>query len=243
MAERLDDLQSAVLELGRELRRLEARVCRLEWASGPAGAPASAVPGRAAPPEPAARVALPPGTVALAGWTLLVMAGAYLARALTDARAVPTVVGVGLGLGYAALWLLRADREAARERRESAAFHAVAAGLIAFPLLWEATTRFGLLGARTAAAAVAGACALGLGVAWRRGLAVVACAWTALALATAVALLAATRGTEPRATRRSRPSCAPRRWPRWPSGWPRRRGADPGPSSRGSSTPWSSSAA
>jgi hypothetical protein len=194
MPDRTDELQRALLELGREVRRLEARVRRLEGAGEPAHERAGAAP---APPDtPGAAdpaTAVPQRTIALAGWTLLVVAGAYVARALTDARVVPAAAGVGLGLAYAVFWLAQADREAGRERRDSASFHAVAACLIAFPLLWEATSRFGLLGPRPAAAALAGVFGLGLAVSWRRGLAVVAYASTALGLAAAVALLVTTR--------------------------------------------------
>jgi hypothetical protein len=124
---------------------------------------------------------------------LLVLAGAYVARALTDARVVPPVVGVALGLAYAVLWQLRADREGRRGRGESAAFHALASCVIAFPLIWETTARLGLMGPRAAGAALVGFFALGLCVAWRQRLAVAAGVATGLALATGVALLFATR--------------------------------------------------
>jgi hypothetical protein len=196
MADRLDELQHAVRELGQELRRLEARVAHLEGvrrseterarlALGEAG---GAAPAAASPATPSRQ-----GTIALAGWALLVLAGAYVARALTDAQVVPTSLGVVLGLGYAVFWLLRADGLAGRGERESAVFYALAGSLVAFPLIWETTARFGLLGPRAASAALVGFFGLGLVVARRRGLGVVAYATTALALATAVALLVARR--------------------------------------------------
>ena len=135
---------------------------------------------------------MPQGTVALVGRTLLVLSGAYVARALTDARTVPAGVGVALGLAYAVFWQLRADREARAARRESAVFHTIASSLIAFPLVWEATARFGLLGPRAACAVLVGLFGLGLGVAWRQGLTLGAWLTTGLTLATAVALLVAT---------------------------------------------------
>jgi hypothetical protein len=173
------------------LRRLEARVAELEGRRP--------VPERRAPDAgrteqatlPA--VAHPQGTVALIGRTLLVLAGAYVARALTDARVVPPGVGVALGLAYAVLWQLHADREGRRGRAESATFHALASCMIAFPLIWETTARLGLVGPRAACAALVGFFALGLGVACRQRLAVAAGVTTGLALATAVALLVATR--------------------------------------------------
>ena len=191
MADRLAELQSAVQELAGSVRRLEARVRELERRGpGPNGLArhAAAVAG-----APSPEIALSQGTLALFGRALLVLAGAYVARALTDSRVVPPGVGVALGLAYAVFWQFRADRAARGGRRESAVFHAVASCVIAFPLLWETTARFGLLGPRPACAALVAFFALGLGVAWRQGLAVAAGAATGLALATAVALFMATR--------------------------------------------------
>ena len=190
MGDRLEELQSAVRELTGELRRLEARVRDLEG-QPPAGfRPA---PPLGAPMETARLpTGLPQGTIALLGRALLVLAGAYVARALTDGGVLPAAAGVALGLAYAVFWLLRADREAGAGRREGAVFHALAASLIAFPLLWETTARLGLLGVKAACAALVGFFVLTLVVAWRRSLALVAWAATGLALATAVALLVAT---------------------------------------------------
>ena len=84
MADRLEALQSKVEELVDRLARLEARVRELE--GGRSGMPA--VPDGSAR-LPCRSVALPRGTVALAGRSLLVLAGAYVVRALTDGRVVP----------------------------------------------------------------------------------------------------------------------------------------------------------
>ena len=190
MSDHLEELRSAVLELTERLRRLETRVDELAGRPVPSARP---VPTAGEPAEAAPSATLvPQGTVALVGRTLLVLAGAYLVRALTDGHVVPAGTGVTLGLVYAVLWLLVADREARSGRRESAVFHALAGSLIAFPLLWETTARFGLLGARAACAALVGFFVLALVVAWRHGLAVVAGAATLLTLATAAALLVAT---------------------------------------------------
>jgi hypothetical protein len=192
MADRVDELRAAVAELAAEVRRLDARVRELEGRGG-----ATTARGRAAAvAEPAPSLpalATPQGTLALLGRTLLVLAGAYLVRALTEGRLLPAGVGVGLGLAYAVFWHLRADREAREGRRESAVFHALAGSLVAFPLVWETTARFGLLGPRAAGAALVAFFAIGLVVGWRQGLAVVAWVTTGLTLATALALLLATK--------------------------------------------------
>jgi hypothetical protein len=189
MADRLEETQSAVRELAAEVRRLEARVSALEGRGRPAAARAAHVQPEPAPSE----TATSQGTVALLGRTLLVLAGAYVARALTDGRVVPAGVGVSLGLAYAVFWQMRADRDGSTGRRESAVFHALASSLIAFPLVWETTDRLGLLGPRAAGAALVGFFAIGMVVASRQGLAV--CAWvtTGLTLVTALAVLVATK--------------------------------------------------
>ena len=123
------------------------------------------------------------GVLALIGRTFVVLAGAYLLRAITEAGALPSGVGTWLALGYAAAWLAVADRSAASGRRLSSLFHAGAALLIALPLLAEATTRFHFIAPGSAAAALAVATALALVVAWRRQLH--ALAWIATLGATA----------------------------------------------------------
>ncbi len=191
MVDRLERLQQTVEELATALRRLEARVDTLEArpTAAPAGRPVSddEIDDLKLP-----TVALPQGTLALLGRTLLVLAGGFLVRALTDGHVLPAAAGIALGLAYAVFWQLFASREAQAGRRESAAFHGLASSLIAFPLIWETTARFGLLGPRAAAAALVGFFALGLWMAWRGQLAAGAGLATALALATAVALLVST---------------------------------------------------
>jgi len=193
MAERTSaSLESVVAELAARLGRLESRVAELE--ARPAGVrarvPAAELPD--APALAAAPPAMPPGMLALVGRTLLVLAGAYLVRALTDGQVLPASAGVALGLAYAAVFQLLADREALAGRRSSAVFHDVATSAIAFPLIWEATARFALITPRVACAALLAFFALGIGVAWHRRLRANAVVTTFLALATAVSLLVAT---------------------------------------------------
>ncbi len=85
------------------------------------------------------------GALSLVGRLFLVTAGAYLLRALTEASTFSPALGVFLGLAYASLWFGAADRAAAAGRLWSSVFHGAAASLTAFPLVWEATTRFRIL--------------------------------------------------------------------------------------------------
>jgi hypothetical protein len=185
MRDPLDELPASLAEIAGRLARLEARVARLE-------AREPVPPARPEPAdEPLVAPALPQGTLALVGRSLLVLAGAYVVRALTDGHVLVPPLGIGLGMAYAAFWQLLADREALAGRAASAAFHDVASSLIAFPLVWEAAARFGLP-TPVACAALVGFFGLGLAVAWHRRLLANAVVTTLLALGTAVALLAST---------------------------------------------------
>jgi hypothetical protein len=193
MADRLEGLQSQVEELSRRLARVEQRLRALEELEREGGARA---PRAAAGPEtgPEVEGAVPAfsSTVSLMGRTLIVLGGAYLFRAITDAGLIPAAAGVAAGMAYATWWLVSADRAATAGHRASANFHGLASGLIAYPLIWETTSRFGLLGAGAGAALLVVFFALGLTVAWRRALGPIAWLTTLLALATTLGLLIGT---------------------------------------------------
>jgi hypothetical protein len=195
MADRLADLEARLESVIHELAEIRDRLDRLERrAPGP---DRDAVRGTAAAAEvsgePAApRSALLAGAVGLVGRTLMALGGAYLLRAVTETGAVPPLAGVVTGLAYAGLWLLMADRAAAHGRRLSAVFHGVATALIAYPLIWETTTRFGLLSHPAAAALVPFLVAFGLGLAWRHRLGGIAWIHGLAGLATTYFLLYST---------------------------------------------------
>jgi hypothetical protein len=127
--------------------------------------------------------------VAAVGRTLVILAGAYLLRALTDSGVLAAGPGALLGLAFALGWIVMADRAGAHGRTLHATFHGAAFVLIALPLLFEATTRFHFLDPATAAASLAGCAAVALAVAARRHLLGVAWVATLGALGTAVALM------------------------------------------------------
>src|SRR5438094_7268332 len=98
--------------------------------------PPEATPSPAAPSE---------NNLLLAGRALIAVGVAYLLRALAEAKVFPTAVAVTLGFGYAAVWLWRSSWHASAGRRAHAAFAAAIAAVIAYPILYESTTRFHLL--------------------------------------------------------------------------------------------------
>jgi hypothetical protein len=95
------------------------------------------------------------------------------------------------------VWLFFADRAGGRRQVPNAVFHALAAAMIAYPLLVEAATRFKVLGGTGSALAVAVLTAAMLFVAWHQRLRAVA--WITLlgALPTSAALLVQTGAVAP----------------------------------------------
>ena len=124
---------------------------------------------------------------------VVALGGGYLIRAMTDAGALPALGGVALGLAYALLWLGAADRAAGAGRRASAGFHGLTSGLIAYPLLWETTTRFHLLSPPVALAILVLLFGAGIAITARHRLGSMAWVVTSLALGTTAGLLFSTR--------------------------------------------------
>ena len=73
----------------------------------------------------------------LIGRLFMGLAGAFLLRAAVDDGLFPPAVGFALGLGYAAGWLVWADRFHGIEGSRRGLLHGMLAALIAYPLLWE----------------------------------------------------------------------------------------------------------
>lgn len=163
------DLGARVTQLERGLALALERIAALE--GHPASPTAPVVAETTAVPRAAARdrVAL----VTLLGRSCIVAGGAFLIRALTEAAVWPGTVGVAIGLLYALVWLVAADRTAAAHPLSARVHGATAVG-IGWPLVAEATLRFGLLNAAGAALVLAVLVAGVFVVAARRRLADVA---------------------------------------------------------------------
>lgn len=150
MDERIGKLEYEMRELVQKLRDLEGRLALLERQSTSEATEEAAEKDRLASP---AVSPMPQnyewvgntGVLSLVGRLFLVMAGAYFLRALTEAGTLSPSLGIFLGLVYALLWLGAADHAAGRGLWWSCAFHGIAASLTAFPLVWEAVTRFHIL--------------------------------------------------------------------------------------------------
>lgn len=139
MDERLARLEAAVAALDAEVAVLRERLSRMDGGGVRESGTASALL------DPQVSAGTVQQWLALTGRTLVILGGAYLLRALTDAQVLPARTGVALGLLYGAPWLLLASRAGARGAQLDAFCHGLATALIGFPLVWEATYRFGVL--------------------------------------------------------------------------------------------------
>jgi hypothetical protein len=193
MAEPHTSLDDRLTAVERALADLDRRVEAVE--RGHAASPA-----RIAPPAEPGLLALPrvdvAGTSALAGRAFVVVAGAYLLRALTESGLLHRATGATLGLLYAMALAAAAYRVAPRDRGTASSLGGCSV-LIGFSLVWEITTRFVLLTPEMSALTMSGIAAAILFVAWRRDLHVVAWLATVGACALAVTLLVATRAPMP----------------------------------------------
>ncbi len=193
MTDRVAELEAKVDALAAGLGRVEERLAAVERASGrapaarrAAAASAGGLPAAAAAPR--SDVPSPATAVGFVGRTLLVLAGGFVLRALTDAGTLPAPLGVALGLAYAGTWIALADLAGRGGAQWSAGFHGVAAALLGFPLVFEATFRLRLLSPGAAAALLAALTGVALGVAARRRLEGLAWLVSLAGVATAAAL-------------------------------------------------------
>ncbi len=214
MPDRLDRLEERLEDLARTLDDAMRRLHAVE--KGKTGPDIPQAPSLPAPPPPTQTAGeapegsenaapLPhagtgPGLATLCGRALLVLAGAFLLRALTEAGTFSRPLGVALGLAYAALWLWPAHRVGLRRWRLDASFHAATAGVVGFPILWEGSDRFGALGPSSGALVLAGLTALLLAIAWRHGLRALALLASLASMVTAISLVWLTHRAAPAGT-------------------------------------------
>ncbi len=178
------ELAQRVEQLEVRLRKLEERLGEVANSSAPAvEASATSLP----QPLPDAGRLIP-----LAGQALLILAGAYLLRALATSSLAPSWVGIALALAYAAFWMFRATR-LAPSNTLAATVYMTTAVLSLSPMLWETTVRFHLMRPSTTAAVLAGFVILSFSLSWKQRIS--ATAWLAAA-AGAVTALALAFGTD-----------------------------------------------
>jgi hypothetical protein len=199
--DRIARLESTVEQLRSAVDSLQRRIAVLEAPGAPLpDGPADAV----ATGRPQARPTLFQGglsdrnpydpivVLTLVGRLFLVLAGGFFLRAMTEAGLLRPAVGVAMAFAYALIWLFMCDRAGRRKQVSNAVFHALAAAMVAFPLLVEATTRFEVLGGAGAALAITLLSAAFVFVAWRQRLQAIGWVTVLAALPTSLVLMAKT---------------------------------------------------
>lgn len=190
-------LQESLARLESSLSRIEARVASLEEAQGrcapstvpqtvtTAPAPRQQSSTTAAETEDYVEEVSLSGAItaaganigpALIGGILLVLAGGFVLRALTESGVLPRLAGTLVGLVYAAVWAILCHILGVRGRRPEATASAIAAVLVAVPLIWESTARFSTLSPWVAGALLIATAALVLPIAERHRLALASAA-------------------------------------------------------------------
>ncbi|WP_291271027.1 hypothetical protein [Geothrix sp.] len=188
-------LEARLAVLAEQVQHLEVRVSALESsAPEPAGTPVVlALESHPTLPTPPA-LPSPAHFVGLIGRVCLILGGATFIRALVDAGTLPRGWGMALGLAYALSWALLADRG---KHPLDSAFHALASILIAYPLIVESTTRFGILAPGPAALLLLAVTGLHGAVAWRRDLQPIIWIATLASLGAGFAMMAIRQAIEP----------------------------------------------
>ncbi|MGA8151224.1 MAG: hypothetical protein WB952_09770 [Terriglobales bacterium] len=202
MAQAIDGIASDADHLSERVRELERRVSALEG-HREVETPAHLASGSVArlksrPPETLRGFPPPnvPAGVAVVGKAVLGISGAYLLRAVAESGTLPQLPVLMVAIVYAGMWLIWAVRTHATNPFASVTY-ATTAALILSPLLWECTVRFHFLSPFFAAAVLLAFVALALALAWRQNLQAIPWVATLAAVATALALIIATRDLVP----------------------------------------------
>ena len=188
------ELEARLLRLEGTLKEVEDRLRTLEHGAGLARG-TSAMQDLWPQAAPRTRSDLVT-TLSLIGRSLVIVAGAYLLRALAESGSIGRETGAILGIVYAISWTLVAYQRAPHQAL-SATFFAALTVLIGFPLLWEVTIRFKLLTAPQSALALTLLVGVVLGTAWRRNLRALAWLTTLSACGFATVLLVMTSSALP----------------------------------------------
>ncbi len=193
------EMNETVARLQDMVDRLEARVAALEGAAVVERAAAVQSSAALAHPAPEAGRPMPDSAVEdlrpsatrglfLLGRSIVVLAGAFLLRALTEGGTLPPAAGFAAGSVFALLLLALADRSGARRDKAGAVAYGLTAALVAYPLLLETTGISTIVPVAGGAAALTALTVAGLLVAARQRLRILAWVFSLAALVTIVIL-------------------------------------------------------
>ena len=191
--DRIRDLSATIGKLTETVHGLEARVSALENRS-PAEIPEDF-------PEPApAREMDTPGDeftfkrpsagriFFLLGVSILILAGAFLLRALTDSGTLPPLVGFAVGLAYALALIFFSDRDLKNRNESGAITLGITGSVVVFPFLFETTAILKLVPPLAGGLILTVISIATLGSAWSRGQRLLAWVYSMAILGTVLAL-------------------------------------------------------
>jgi hypothetical protein len=192
MSEReLEQLRTVVGNLQRRIESLEARMASVsDFDEAPAGGPALAPAGVASLTLDQDQDLKPAAVRAffLLGRSILVLAGGFLLRALTEGGTLPPTFGFAAGVFYAIGLAFFVSRAGRRGDTAGGSALGVTAVVVAYPFLGEATARMHLVSPMVGALAWVLVTTAGLAAAAHARLRLVAWAFTLGALVTGVLL-------------------------------------------------------
>jgi hypothetical protein len=206
MKEAVDETASILKQLEESVRKLEIRISALEGQSQPQSPGKLTIAHqpieREQPRSPAIEFPCPDtpaAAVSVFGKAVLVIAGAYLLRAVAESGSVPQLPVIIVAILYAWLWMIWAARVHASSRFASVTY-GITSVVILSPLLWESTVRFRILSPVSSAVVLVAFVVLALALAWRNDLEAIL--WMAFlgTAVTAFALIIATHELVPLTT-------------------------------------------
>lgn len=186
----LDHLRTVVGNLQRRIEALEARLAEMHDTEPAYDDGASGTVALASPHDQDLRPAAVRAFFLL-GRSILVLAGGFLLRALTEGGTLPPVAGFAAGVAYLLGLAFFIDRAGRREDSAGATALGITAVVVAYPFLGEATARLRLVSPELGASGWALVTGAGLAVAAHARLRLVAWAFTLGALGTGVLLYVA----------------------------------------------------
>ncbi len=192
--DRLGDFVETIDKLKVAIRGLESRVSSLENKEPqPHPVPrslenTSPLPETASPGEFEFTPTSAPRVFSLLGRSILIMGGAFLLRALTDAGTIPPLAGFALGLLYALALFFLSDRTLRVGDRGAATALGFTAAIVAFPFLFETTIILKLVNPLTGGFILASISGIAIASAWRRNVRLLSWVYTMAALFTGMAM-------------------------------------------------------
>ncbi len=165
--DRLFQLEDKINQLEKRVTELNGRLAVIEGSP----IPTVTVPSELTEQESAPSLSLglsPTRFMFLLGRSILILAGGFLLRSLTEGGTIPPLAGFALGLIYSLGLILIVFRILGGEDRIGATSLGLTAAVVAYPFLTESITKLHLVSSETGGVALAVITAAGLWTAWLR---------------------------------------------------------------------------